>query len=128
MPFEQTFEIVEGKQDDDNYYDVDTFLWDGKYFFLNMSKGSPAWNFSMEMLGTEQECSDYSVELTVSRSSPEEGDAGKKFVYKFIGTPSAVEEQKEIKKLTGLSISNKTMSKLLGAQLYFGISVEFYKK
>ena len=80
----------------------------------------------MEMLGTEQECSDYAVELTVS--SPEEGDSAKKFAYKFFGTPCAVEELKEIKKSTGLSISDKTMRKLLSTQLDFGISVEFYKK
>ena len=131
MPYGQTFGGGEDEEDgeDDNHYDVDTFLWDEKYFFLNMSKGSrvsPAWNFSIEMLGTERECSDYAVELTVY--SPEEENGGKKIGYKFTGTPCAVEEEKEMKKSTGLSISDTIMRKLLSAQLDFCISVEFYKK
>jgi len=94
---------------DEEHFSVDTFQWkDGKYFFLNIRKG-PAWTFYVEMLATEDECSKYKVELTVQQS-----DDSEDYAYTFIGSPIPLEEVKELKMLTGLTIKREIMeSKLL---------------
>jgi len=126
-PYDQTFISTPDK----DHFDVETFLWDGKYFFLNMKEG-PAWTFNVEMLGKEEDCSEYEVELIVHRTDDSDV-TNNKCVFKFTGTPCPVEEEKTLKSLTGLIINRKTMeTKMLrmweDQESDFGISVGIYKK
>eukprot|EP00092_Neocalanus_flemingeri_P039282 GFUD01042768.1.p1 GENE.GFUD01042768.1~~GFUD01042768.1.p1 ORF type:complete len:332 (-),score=65.07 GFUD01042768.1:20-1015(-) len=114
-------------------YKVDTFLWNGKYFFLNIRRSgySGDWTFHVEMLGEEEECSKYRAQLVLHKNKDVAVDDG--YVYRFTGHPCSVEEEKDSKKETGLMVSNKMMAKLkqvteVKTQDVFKISITFYKK
>ena len=48
-------------------YKLETFIWDGQYFFLSQTwrQHDTFKNFYMQMLGTEEECSKYKVSLAL---------------------------------------------------------------
>jgi len=110
------------------HYNCDTFLWEGKYFFLNMKKDRAVWTFNIEMLATEEECSEFKVELTVQQSDWKEDE---KF-HAYFGTPSSVEEAKEVKRMTGLMISEKIMNtkvlKPSDGEFDFSVTLKLSKK
>eukprot|EP00092_Neocalanus_flemingeri_P017292 GFUD01018702.1.p1 GENE.GFUD01018702.1~~GFUD01018702.1.p1 ORF type:complete len:336 (+),score=80.78 GFUD01018702.1:56-1063(+) len=126
--FTQTFYVRKIKA-----YKVDTFLCNGKYFFLNIRRSgdSDDWTFHVEMLGDEEECSKYRLQLVLHKNEDVGVDDG--YIYRFTGHPCSVEEEKDSKKETGLMVSNKMMTKLkqvtkVKTQDEFKISITFDKK
>ena len=117
-PYRRQFSITE----DINVLKVYTYTWNGRYFFLNIERDNDlGWAFHVEMLGSESECSEYGLELTVHRTG--------KNVYRFKGEPCSVDEGKEDKRCSGLIISNNIMNKKIllqnGENFEFHVSIEF---
>jgi len=89
-------------------YMLDTYMWNGKYFFLVNNKSVDSnddWTFHVEMLGTEEEASLYRVELVLHKH--EDIEAEDQVFYRFKGEPCSVDEEKKEKKRTGLTVSNR---------------------
>jgi len=114
---------------------LETYMWNGKYFFFIIDRSVDRcgdWTFHVEMLGTEEECSEYKLELVLHKY--EDIEAEGQFVFRFIGEPCSVDEEKDVKKRTGLIVNNRIMERKLCTQVTkedefqkFNISIAFKK-
>ena len=123
-PYRRQFTITE----EINVLKMFTYTWNGRYFFLNIERDAEhGWAFHVEMLGSESECSEYGLELTVHRTDDEHATG--KQVYRFKGEPCSVEAETEDKRYSGLIIGNNIMSKKIllqnGEKFKFHVSIQF---
>lgn len=88
---------------------TDTLFWNERYLLLAIRnhKDLGYWTFHIEILGTEEECSQFGDKMAVHQV-PDRQAIGK-FVAKFSGEPCHVEKNKDIKSLTGLVVTNDVM-------------------
>jgi hypothetical protein len=89
-------------------YKLETFIWDGQYFFLSQTwrQHDTFKNFYMQMLGTEEECSKYKVTLAMQ-------DKDGVYSNMISDHPYSMDMPETEKDVAGLRLSEKAMKTLL---------------
>jgi len=107
-------------------WSVEAFSFEGMDFVVYPDKSKGHFYFVILMLGTEVQCSKYSVELEVH----EEAIDPKIISFKFCGSPTSIDV--EDPKLYSLGISEQSMKRVLDASEYripsFTLSYKLAKK
>ena len=87
-------------------YSVKPFKWNGKFFFLNMKiENEHHRNFYMQMLGTEEECKNYTVEISLKAKTG-------KCSAMFCDNPFPIEVSEEDVKAGGMIVTNAMKKKI----------------
>jgi len=99
-----------------------TFTCEDMDFVFYAYKSEGCFYFLIVMLGTEVECSEYTVELEVQENTESAVD-GPKISYKFCGNPTSIDVEK--KKLDSIRINETSMKRLLDKSDSASFSVSY---
>ena len=106
-------------------FSVKPIKWNGQFFFLNMKvENEHHRRFYVQMLGTEEECEKYTVEINLK------GEAGKR-VTTFCDNPLSIEAAEDDLNAGGVMVSNAMLKKICVPvvdhpnKLQFSVSMTF---
>ena len=86
--------------------DVTMYKWNDKFFFLNMEVGNELHRkFYMQMLGTDEECKKYTVEISLKAKTG-------KCAVTFCDNPFPIEVTEEDLNAGGMLVTNAMMKKI----------------
>ena len=87
-------------------YSVETFKWNDNFFFLNIKvENEDHRKLYVQMLGTEEECKKYTVEITLKDKTGKHG-------LTFFDNPLPIEVSEEDLKSGGMQVSNAMKKKV----------------
>jgi len=105
--------------------------WNGVHFYLSVEK-VPAYSvFSILLFGSDLECQDFEVNITVHRD--DEKDMKGKHVQRFTGEPLPIDMAQEMRKQNGLMVGSRQMGKIAmknvdGSSMMVGITIDIKKQ